>query len=92
MADNLLQSALVSTHLWQPALDGLKAIETLLGRIQYRERFSHACVGASHPDAQKQLKNFSASLKGLRQVWVGPDTWLRLFMFMSAAQLTYLSL
>lgn len=64
VSDNCLGNILQSTTIWPTFLKNLRLVEILLKNVLYRERF----VNFNVPDhsAKNKLKNWSASLRGLR--------------------------
>lgn len=64
LSDNCLGNILQSTTIWPTFRGHLRVVETLLKNVLYRERFANFNV----PDqwAKSKLKNWSASLRGLR--------------------------
>ncbi|CAJ1329717.1 unnamed protein product, partial [Effrenium voratum] len=66
VCDNLLGSVLAGLSFWGGLLHRLRALEVLLSRVYYRERFQAVCMDSAPPAAQSAFNDFSASLRGLR--------------------------
>ena len=71
VCDNLLGSVLAGLSFWGGLLHRLRALDVLLSRVYYRERFQAVCMDSAPPAAQSAFNDFSASLA----VYAGKQLW-----------------